>query len=189
MSASVTFTSKLVTQLTAFIYYDSEYDPTNQSTDQPFNNSTGNNVASQYESKTTTTPSEGLVVSFKDSYVSLQGTDAAGNVYYWVSFLIDPSTTASYQSQGIATITSAGTVVDLDTKAYNLLLACSDTTPCPDGLACYNDPISKNNYCVGIGTSKKTYGWLIFFVFILIILVVVVAVLGIKVFHIVNVRQ
>jgi len=188
MAQSVTFTSKLVTQLTAFIYFDSNYDPTNQSSGQPFNNSPNANVAGQYQAITSDDPSTGLDVPFKNSYVSIQGSDANGNMYYWISFLIDPPATA-VKVTDIAEITAAGTVIDLDTKQYQLLLACNPDTPCPGGLACYNDPISKKNYCVGVGTSKKTYAILGIFIMIFIILVVVVAFVSVKIFHIVNVRQ
>lgn len=187
MNNNITFTSKLVTQLTAFVYYDGSYDPTNQSGEQPFNNSTSANLAGQYQSIQSDTPSEGLQVPFKNSYVSIQGTDSSGNMYYWISFLIDPPSTTVKQTN-IAQITDPGTVIDLDTKSYQLLLACVPGTPCPDGLACYNDPISKKNYCVGIGTSNKTYIMLAIYIILLIIFVLVASFLSIKIFHIINVR-
>jgi hypothetical protein len=184
---SVTFTSTLVTQLTAFVYYDGNYDPTNQSSGQPFNNSPTANLAGQYQAITTDTPATGLDVPFKDSYVSIQGTDTDGNMYYWVSFLINPPTT-TVKVTNISSITESGTLIDLDKVQYQLLVACTPGIPCPDGLACYNDPISKKNYCVGIGTSNKTYLMLGIYILIFIILVIIVAFVSVKIFHVIRVR-
>lgn len=127
---SVTFTSTLVDTLEAFIYLNSDLQPTTGP--QPFNNSPGNVSAEQYN-YVTGNAADGIDVNFTNSYVSVQGTNSKGNIYYWVSFLIDPPSNAN---NSVAQITEPNTLVNLDEKQYYLLTACDPYNPCPDGLAC-----------------------------------------------------
>lgn len=189
MTSSVTFTSTLVTSLTAFVYYDNTINTTAGVT-QPFNNDPDNSLINQYTSVTTDDPATGLKVSFQDSYVSLQGSDADGNMYYWVSFLIDPTQTDAPSTALMQTVTEPGTVVNLDNKPYNLLYACDPNgTPCPNGLACYNDPMTKKNYCVGIKTSNFSIIVLVIIFIFIILCCIIFAFLCYKLFGIVNVNK
>ena len=182
---SVTFTSTLVETLEAFIYLNSDHQPTPGP--QPYNNSPDNSSAQQY-SYVTGNAEDGIQVNFTNSYVSVQGTDTQGNIYYWVSFLIDPPSNANNQ---VTKITEPNTVVDLDSKQYYLLTACDNITPCPNGLGCFSDPITKKSYCTGIGYGNgSSEMWIYIIILILILVLLAVAIfLAFKFFHIVNVRN
>lgn len=182
---SVKFTSTIVDTLEAFIYYSSDlvYTPGKQ----PFNNSPGNFSAEQY-GYVTGNAQDGISIKYTTCFVSIQGTDSKGNIYYWVSFNIDPP---SNQTNSLKTtaITTPNTVVDLDKYQYYPLYVCDGITPCPDGLGCFNDPITKKSYCTGIGTQGTNWGLIIIMVLIIIILLCVVAVLAVKLFHVINVSK
>lgn len=183
---SVTFQSTLVETLEAFIYYNSDYESAGPTVKQPFNNSPSNSSAEQY-GYVTGNASDGISIKYTNSFVSIQGTDAVGNIYYWVSFSIDPSTTA--QNLNVITITEPNTVIDLDTKLYYKLYACNSSTQCPNGLSCYNDPITKKNYCVGIGVDGTNWVLIIVMVIILLVILAIAGFLTFKLFHVINVRK
>lgn len=185
---SVTFTSTLVDTLEAFVYYNSDYQSSGPNTQQPFNNSPDNSSAEQY-TYVTGSASDGIDIKYTNSYVSIQGTDSKGNIYYWISFLIDPPSNSN--ALDIATVTQANTVIDLDTKKYNILYVCDPNTPCPNGLGCFADPITKKNYCTGIGYGSDGVNWIMIFVliFIVIIMIAVASFLAFKLFHVVNVSK
>lgn len=182
---SVTFTSQLVDTLEAFVYYDSSLVYTGGA--QPFNNTPGNFSAEQY-GYVTGNAQEGISVKFTNSFVSIQGTDSKGNIYYWVSFAIDPPGSQA-DNLKVAAITTSNTTVDLDKKQYFLLQVCDGVTPCPDGLGCFNDPITKKSYCTGIGTQGTNWGIFIIMILLVVILICVAAYLTVKLFHVINVRK
>jgi hypothetical protein len=182
---SVTFTSTLVDTLEAFIYYNSSI--TYQPGPQPFNNSP-DNVSAEQNGYVTGNAQDGITVNFINSYVSIQGTDSNGNIYYWVSFNIDPSSTQASKLKTIQ-ITEPNTTVDLDTKQYFPLYACNNGTQCPDGLACFNDPITKKSYCAGIGKQNISKGVAMIIILVIIILVIISLFLTFKLFHVIFMRK
>ena len=179
---SVTFTSTLVDNLEAFIYYNSAlvYTPGTQ----PFNNQPGNFSAEQY-SYVTGNAQDGINIKYVNCFVSIQGSNSKGDIYYWTSFELDPSKSNNKVHQ----ITTPNVTVNLDTIQYYPLYACDGKTPCPDGLGCFNDPITKKNYCAGIGTQGTNWGLLVIMVLLIIILLGIVLFLAFKIFHVVNVGK